>query len=305
VLQFWLLVNVMRQNGRLLSRMEAIEAKAGIGAGGAAGLPVGAPAPAFALTDLDGATVTLDSRQNSAETMVLFFFEPGCPGCEELLPEIGECQSKYRGQLAIVPIGGGKIAAIRESCGRNAVSGVVLEKEGAVSDALFVRATPSAIALSNGRIASPVAAGGDAIRSLIRESALPRVRKGQRTPSLQLSRLDGGAVDLSLAVQGRRTLLLFWSPFCGFCNEMLDELKIWENDRPAGSPNLVVVSTGSAAANRSQGFTSSVFLDSHSSASHVFGADGTPAAVLLDEDGIVISRVRSGRHEVLELAGVH
>jgi len=304
-LQFWLLLNVMRQNGRLLSRIEAVETKSGMGSTDVSGVPVGAPVPTFSLTDLEGAVVTLDERWNSAATVVLFFFEPGCPGCEELLPEVGEWQSKYNDRLSIVPISGGDVQAIRQSCGPHVVRDVLVQKGGDVSETLLVRATPGAIAVANGRIASAVVTGGDAIRRLIHESALPRVSKGQRAPSLPLSSLDGRAVDLSRAVRGRRTLLLLWSPFCGFCREMLGDLKTWENDRPSGAPDLVIVSTGSAAANRSQGLSSSILLDSHQDASHIFGADGTPSAVLLDEEGIVISGVMSGRDDVLELAGVH
>jgi hypothetical protein len=68
-----LLLEVLRQQGRLLLRIEGLEAKVtadtmpdravrnGLGAIGSRGLPIGAFAPGFSLSDLNGQTVTLDA----------------------------------------------------------------------------------------------------------------------------------------------------------------------------------------------------------------------------------------------------
>ena len=64
-----------------------------------------------------------------------------------------------------------------------------------------------------------------------------------------------------------------------------------------------MVSAGSSEANREQGFRSPVLLDEHFAAGQVFGAGGTPAAVMLDEEGRVASEVGVGAPAVLTLAG--
>ena len=83
---------------------------------------------------------------------------------------------------------------------------------------------------------------------------------------------------------------------------MLEHIKAWERDPPDGAPQLLVVSTGTPEANRAQGFRAPVVLDRNFQTGQLFGAEGTPAAVLLDEDCRVASSVGVGAEEVLALA---
>jgi len=96
--------------------------------------------------------------------------------------------------------------------------------------------------------------------------------------------------------------LLFWNPDCGFCQQMLADIKAWERDPAEDGPQLLVVSTGQPDANRAQGFRARVVLDAGFQAGQLFGATGTPAAVLLDEECRVASGVGVGAAEVLALA---
>src|SRR5919202_2989264 len=73
VTQWWFLIHLLRQNGRLMVRLEALEGR--LASSGAtpsqngsqqvAGLPVGSPAPTFELPDLNGEKLTLDSLRAS------------------------------------------------------------------------------------------------------------------------------------------------------------------------------------------------------------------------------------------------
>jgi len=103
--------------------------------------------------------------------------------------------------------------------------------------------------------------------------------------------------------RGEETLVLFWNPGCGFCQQMLPDLKEWEAGAPDGAPKLVVVSAGTEEANREMGLTSPVLLDQQFAAGRAFGASGTPSAVLVDSEGKVASEVAVGAPAVLELAG--
>ena len=103
--------------------------------------------------------------------------------------------------------------------------------------------------------------------------------------------------------KGEQTLLLFWSPDCGSCQQMLPYLKEWEANRPKGAPRLLAVSAGTEEANRAMGLASTVVLDQQFAVGRAFGASGTPAAVLVDAEGKVASEVAVGAPAVLELAG--
>jgi hypothetical protein len=98
-------------------------------------------------------------------------------------------------------------------------------------------------------------------------------------------------------------LLLFWNPDCGFCQQMLDDLKAWEASPSPGAPKLLVVSTGSVENNRAMNLRSKVVLDPNFEAGPAFGAGGTPMAVLLDAKGLIASNVAAGADAVFALAG--
>src|SRR3954447_15442166 len=77
----WLFYQLLRQNGRILLRLEALEERlAQLGAADTAhapqGLAPGSPAPDFALPDLSGKTVAL--AQWRGRPLLLIFFDPRC-----------------------------------------------------------------------------------------------------------------------------------------------------------------------------------------------------------------------------------
>ena len=94
------------------------------------------------------------------------------------------------------------------------------------------------------------------------------------------------------------------NPQCGFYEQMLPDLKRWEADPPEGAPKLLVVSSGTVAQNVAMGLRSTVVLDQNFSVGSAFGANGTPMAVLVDEEGKMASELAAGAPAVLALAGV-
>ncbi len=96
--------------------------------------------------------------------------------------------------------------------------------------------------------------------------------------------------------------MLFWNPGCGFCQQMLPDLKGWEANRPERAPKLLVVSAGTEEANEAMGLSSPVVLDQNFGVGRAFGASGTPSAVLVDAEGSIASEVAVGAPKVLELA---
>ena len=119
---------------------------------------------------------------------------------------------------------------------------------------------------------------------------------------MKLPNLEGNTVELA-DFRGEQTLVLFWNPGCGFCQQMLPDLKQWESEAPESAPRIVVVSAGSKEANKEMELTSPVLLDQQFAVGRAFGASGTPSAVLVDAEGRVASEVAVGAPAVMELAG--
>lgn len=301
VLTLWLLVHALRQNGRLLVRLETVEKKLGIDptAGALPGLPVDTTAPEFQVKGLDGTTVTLHMLRRKSQRLLLVFTAPGCAACEELLPEVGRWQREHAEKVLTVLISQGEVEANRAEAAKHNLLDVLLETGQEVSHAYLVTATPGAVLVTDGKIAMPLAMGPHAIRDLMSRALLPPpVKKGERVPAFELPDLNGERVNLA-SLQGRRTMLLFWNPTCPYCKGMLEDVKKWEEKRSANAPELLVISSGTPESNRAQGFRSPVLLDGIFGAGVVFGAGGTPSALVIDENGKVASDVAVGAPDVL------
>jgi methylamine dehydrogenase accessory protein MauD len=348
-----LLVQVLRQQGRLLLRLDRLEQ--GLAASGVlvlsdrheaapTSLPVGTPAPTFRLPDIDGRERTLDDLTAAGKPVLLVFTEPYCGPCAALLPDVGRWQRQHADRLTVVVIGRGTVEEHRARTAEHELTPVLLQSAYEVADAYRVYETPSAVLVQpNGTIGSPLASGGERIRSLVAQTlaesgaqtrgglfplpmmdghahdhahhqhdrhadhrqpqAVPSpLRIGGPAPALELPDLDGESVTLA-DLRGSPTLLLFWNPGCGFCQQLLPVLKTWQADPPPLAPKLVVVSTGPPEANRAMGLGAPVLLDQQFAIGSAYGANGTPSAVLLDADGKIASALAVGAPSILALAG--
>jgi hypothetical protein len=124
---------------------------------------------------------------------------------------------------------------------------------------------------------------------------------GDPAPVFTLPGLDGEDIDL-VALRGRLTLLVHWSPTCVYCRELYPRLRNWQASITADQgPRLVVVSSGSAAANIGEGFRP-MALDNGRLTRRAFGFDGTPEALLIDANGNVASPKVVGPDAVIALA---
>jgi peroxiredoxin/uncharacterized membrane protein YphA (DoxX/SURF4 family) len=168
-LQGWILLQLLRQQGRIVLRLDAVEALAGgIDAGDRPGLPVGAPAPAFALPDPWGATVALDELLARGRPVLLLFADPGCGPCNELFGDIARWQRDWRHALTVVVISAGSAEANRAKASEHGLAHVLVQERREVAAAYATTATPSAVVVgADGRVASPLVAGGDAIWKLL------------------------------------------------------------------------------------------------------------------------------------------
>jgi peroxiredoxin/uncharacterized membrane protein YphA (DoxX/SURF4 family) len=324
-LESWFLLEMMRQIGKLTLRLESVES--GNPASDSPdwiGLPEGEDAPSFALPDLDGEIVTLESLLSQGEGVMLVFTSPTCGPCEEMMPELGEWIHDHSDKMTFAVISQGSAELNRAKAIEHGVAPVLLQNEREVAEAYLVPATPSALIIrTDGSIHSSIAVGEDEIRDLIKEETMdlsetkPKnlpvlnvigmpnetmfAAVGAPAPNVTLPDLDENMIQLSDFL-GNPTLMLFWSPSCGYCQDMLRALKAWEARPPKGAPQLFIVSSGTATENRKQGLRSTVVLDEGFSIATLFGVKGTPSAVLVDENGTVTGKPSVGADEIWQLA---
>ncbi|MGH8972695.1 MAG: MauE/DoxX family redox-associated membrane protein [Acidimicrobiia bacterium] len=168
-LQGWVLLQLLRQQGRIVLRLDAVEALVGgIDAGDRPGLPVGAPAPAFTLPDPWGATVALDELLTGGRPVLLLFADPGCGPCNELFGDFARWQRDWRHALTIAVVSAGSAEANRAKATEHGLANVLVQERREVAAAYATTATPSAVLVgADGRVASPLVAGGDAIWKLL------------------------------------------------------------------------------------------------------------------------------------------
>src|SRR5215204_7368054 len=147
VAQWWFLVHLLRQNGRLLVRLEALEAGLGAAGGGVPspngsqpplGLPVGSTAPTFNLSGLYGETLTLESLRAGGKPVVLLFSDPNCGPCTAMLPEIGRWQQEHAQKLTISLISRGDTEENRTKTTEHGLQNVLLQEDREVSGAYQV-----------------------------------------------------------------------------------------------------------------------------------------------------------------------
>jgi protein-disulfide isomerase len=237
---------------------------------------------------------------------VLLFNDPRCGPCNALLPDVQRWQREHRDVLTVAIVSSGEIEDASATTREHRLTHVFWQSEGEVSRRFAVQGTPTAVVIdSDRRIAGPPALGEDAVRAAVLELVKPSPSTtpaiGEPAPELPPHDLSGTAVDLE-HTGDRDTLLLFFDPTCGWCQRMLPELRAWESERPAEAPNMLVLSTGSAASNTALALRSTVVADDIGVA-RSFGATGTPSGILIDAQGRVASGLAVGAEAILSLAG--
>jgi peroxiredoxin/uncharacterized membrane protein YphA (DoxX/SURF4 family) len=330
IVQAWFILNLTSQSGRILLRLEALEgvepsktpetrASQGVDLG------IGSAAPDFRLGGLNGESLTLEALRARKRPAMLVFSDPSCGPCSSLMPEIAHWQREFADVMTVALISRGDAATNRADAEEHGLKLVFLQENREVAEAYRYPGTPSAVIVGvDGTVRSAVRGGADGVRALIEEAVgaitrapshqpasfppkPPTTRQaslavGEPAPGFNLPDLSGSMMS-GRHLQGHKTLLVFWNPRCGFCQAMLEDLKRWEASSSLDALRLVVVSTGTVAANMAMGLSSPVLLDEGSVTMRAFGATGTPMAVVLDPDLRVASPVVAGAQAILALAG--
>jgi thiol-disulfide isomerase/thioredoxin len=201
--QVWFSLQLLSQNGRVLGRVEALEAALersmgalGVGEDGGtvleplgaglrgAGLAVGSPAPDFDLESIVGERASLASLLSSGRRVMLVFSDSGCGPCDALMPDVARWQREHHAQLQIAVIASGDVERNREKATRHQLARVLLQSEREVANAYQSYGTPTAVVIgTDGLIASPSVAGSEAITKLTAQATRTLVPVRQHAPS--------------------------------------------------------------------------------------------------------------------------
>jgi peroxiredoxin/uncharacterized membrane protein YphA (DoxX/SURF4 family) len=185
----WLLVHLLGQNGRLLVRLDRIEAAledADIEIVDdddeddeleeEEGLPVGAPAPAFSLSGLYGETMTLDSLRAAEKPVLLLFTDPSCGPCNAMMSDVAKWQRDLSEKLTIAVISRGSLEENRNKAKQHSLTQVLMQQDNEVANAYQTYGTPTAVLVRpDGTIGSAAAGGAQAIGTLVKQAAEGKV----------------------------------------------------------------------------------------------------------------------------------
>lgn len=185
VTEGWFLIHLLRQNGRLMLRIESLEAQLSSKNANQSeafsstpkenkkilGLSVGTLAPAFRLADHRGRIVSLDTLLSMGKPTLIVFSDPKCGPCISLMPKIGVWQREYRNLLNITVVSRGLTKNGHLYIAENKLSNILVQKDQEIADAYHVRGTPSAVLIfPDGKIGSPIAGGSESISKLVEET---------------------------------------------------------------------------------------------------------------------------------------
>ena len=286
------------------------------------GLPIGAVFPDFELEDLGGYRVSLADLKVARIPLLFIFISPNCTPCNALLPEFEQWQKDLFGKIKFIFVSTGSSEDNEAKFGSGHDLIVLLQKERELAESVKARWTPTAVLMdAGGRIASHITAGDSAIRALVNDIKSRDLNKeftyfsngdghshsnkvGQSVPAFSVEDIAGRKITAD-DLKGHQTLVTFWSPTCPFCQQMLDDLREWENVKGKDDPALVVFSDGDAEEHDKIGLRSPLILDKGHQTAAGFGMFGTPSAVLINEDGRFISETATGAPDIWALVGKH
>jgi peroxiredoxin len=330
-----LFYQLLRQQGRILLRLDDLENSAtrGLGTeGGCAelqpmGLRVGAQFPAFHYPDLAGRVVGLKDFEGGRALLVHWSAECGfCAAIAKDLVLLEDAFTKAKVQLVLLSRDDASTSR-KQAKQLGLRSPILLAKDGSEARELFYNfGTPAAYLLDEqGRVAHGLVVGSGGVLSLARQAITRTERKrlpgeqpltesriertglkvGTLAPGFLLPDLRGHMISLG-DYRGRKLLLVFTDPHCGPCDQIASGLARLHQEHQTNDLALVMVGRGDAEENRKKAkqnaFDFPVVLQKKWELSKQYGIFATPVAFLIDEEGIIARDVAIGVDAILELA---
>lgn len=340
----WIGFQLVRQNGRILLQLESFEKRlemlsSALSSGpqtmhSTGTLPLGSVAPGFELPELSGKRRNLNEWRG--RQILLIFFNPKCGFCIQMAPQIADISKNT--DVVPVLISTGTVAENKKLAQEHSIdSTVLLQSQMEVAATYNVAGTPIGYLVDkDGKIASEMAVGADALLQLARSSrseaanshanqptsdgsrpnlvkkadrdlsrsSIQRdgLRAGVVAPSFTLPRVDGGELSLE-SFRGRPLLLVFSDPDCGPCQALAPDLnRKYQFDSML---EVLMISRGDLLKNRvkaqEQNLRFPIVLQRQWEISRLYGMFATPIAYYIDEHGIIADQLAIGADPILAL----
>jgi peroxiredoxin len=260
---------------------------------------------------------------------LLLFINPRCGFCTRMAPDLARLPIDDPDRpLPLVISAGGEEANRKLAQEHGLKCPVLLQEQMEVGSRYRAHGSPVGYLIDEqGRIASPLAVGADALLALAsgdgatagesdgshpahkgnRDLADSKLRRdglpaGTPAPDFTLPTLDGE--ELSLAqYRGRPVVLVFSDPQCGPYSQIAPELEQFH--RRTGAAQVVMVSRGDVEANRQKagehGLTFPIGLQMKWEVSRDYAMFATPIAYLVGEAGVIAADVAVGGEPIRAL----
>jgi len=190
----WLGYQLVRQNGRILLRLEAIERRLAPRSPAqqheSVGLPFGSMAPDFELPDLTGVRRKLSEFRG--KDLLLVFFNPKCGFCTKMAADLAALTPQGGpGRAVPIVVTTGDVGENRGLVDEFGIRCIVLvQKEMEVASKYRAQGTPMGYRIdAEGRIASDLAVGAEAV---LKQADLNAVGRGSPAPARTIGDLRSG-----------------------------------------------------------------------------------------------------------------
>lgn len=284
-------------------------------------LPIGAILPPFGLSDAAGGTVTNRDIEAAGLPTLYLFVGPNCEPCRSLVRDFAGWKREMAGKVKFVIVSKGYAEDSRQVFGEAALNDMLFQRTNEYAKRLYIYWTPTALLVTaDGTIASHPALGDEAIRKMLdrlgsdeiekenyfipNPTKAGRVNIGKRVRAFDLPDLRGNSVT-DTVFQNKQTLALFLSKSCSFCAEFVDQLRVWETSPDRNGTDAIVFTDGDADYGLAYELKTPVVLDSDHKIATELGMFGAPSAVLIDEEGRIVSETAVGGGMIWSLIGRH
>lgn len=267
--------------------------------------------PHFSLPAFGGGTLSFEALIRRGRPLGLFFLDTESPEAKSLLPEIGRLQRIATAWITVGVIAKGPEDDVRRLVESNRLRDVAHVADDEAMESLGVTAAPAWLLVGrDSTVAEPLNLDPEAIRAKLGLLTLPQkqpttvqpgpstdpnaLKPGDPVPTVRLPRLDGKG-EASLAdFSGKRIVAVFWTPGCHYCLQLLEDMRTWEREKGPDAPELFVVTRSTPTDHDIVNLASTVVADSANALGRTFGQRGTPATVLIAEDGTVETYLHRG-----------
>jgi thiol-disulfide isomerase/thioredoxin/uncharacterized membrane protein YphA (DoxX/SURF4 family) len=285
------------------------------------GIPVGSPVPSLSAVSLETRERVLLTPKFSTGHHILVFVGPDCGPCAAMLPDLITLREEFRGIISVTLISEGDEDRNKEKFRDFLPRDVFVQSDKEVSSSFLAKWTPTAILLSNGRVASRVAAGELNIRKLFEaqrgrgaesdtfftSNGIPRSRFkiGEELPSFSTYTIEG-EVFRSDVFKGVGGLIVFTDASCKHCEIVADSViesrKTLSGNFPEGF-RFLFLNSGDATKLLNKGLGDCAAIDEGQMLGKRMGAFGVPSAILVDSDGRIASETAVGSIAIDALLG--